>query len=117
MERRLFPRVPIKLNAEVIADGKTYSGVIDNISEEGMEYLITSYIDGAEEFHSEQRVEIKFQAHSGETEDVFCEVRWSMESATDERVLIVGMKIIDPPARYRELINNISIHNPESSPD
>ncbi len=115
MERRHSPRVPIRLNAEVKTEGKTYAGVIDNISEEGMEYLITSYIEATGEFQSEQKVEMKFRAPSGETVDVDCEVRWSMENAADERVLIVGMKILDPPSRYRELIEEITIHNSDDS--
>jgi hypothetical protein len=111
MERRHSQRVPVSLEAQIISDGKVYSGVIDNISEDGMEYLVTSFIKADKDFTSEKRVEMNFRAPSGEAVNLHCEVKWRKESAIDDRVLIVGMKIINPSPDYRKLIKDIYINN------
>lgn len=107
MEKRHSERIPCNLNAIIVSEGKDYSGQIENVSEDGVEYLITSKIQYSGNFTPDKTVKLNFQIPSGETLELDCEVKWFLKSPQSDikKTLIVGMKIKNPPRLYRELIS------------
>jgi hypothetical protein len=110
MEKRHSERLLCHLKAKIISAGKTFDGFIENVSEEGLEYLISSLIQVPEDFTPEKMIKLIFQNHSGETINLTCEAKWFLRSSPDSKTLTVGMKIINPPQEYRELIRNENIN-------
>ncbi len=109
MDRRLFKRKNINLNAKIISGGKTYDGYIKNVSEGGVVYLMTFSIQVSEDFTPETIIELYFQIPSGETLHLYCEVKWFLKASLDDKTLNLGMKIIDPPPKYIEFIKTLNI--------
>jgi hypothetical protein len=108
MEKRASERVPYSLDAKIISAGKTYDGSIENVSEGGIEYLMTSLVETPKQFIPDKVIEINFQVPSGEILHLTCQVKWYLEIDPHDRKLMLGMKIIDPHQRYKELLRKLS---------
>ncbi len=109
MEKRLFKRKTIHLNAMIISGGKTYDGYIENVSEGGVEYLMTSSINAPYDFTPETVIELIFQIPSGKTLHLYCEVKWFLKASLDDKKLNLGIKVIDPPPEYIEFVKTLNI--------
>ena len=106
MEKRLSQRIPCNLNATISSEGYTFDGFIENVSEGGVEYLITSSITSSGNFTPKKLIKLHFQIPSGEKLDLDCQVEWFLKTPHDkDKSLILGMKVINPPALYRKLVN------------
>ncbi len=106
MEKRHSERFPCNLDATIISEGSIFEGVIENVSEDGVEYLITSSITSSGKFTPKKMIKLKFQIPSGEKLDLDCELEWFLRTPEDkDKSLIIGMKIVDPPEIYRNLVN------------
>lgn len=107
LDRRAYKRIPVNLNAKIIINGKTYIGIIKNVSEEGVEYFITTSIEVSEDFTLKKIIELNFQIPSGELLNLICEMNWFLRASLYDKTLTLGMKIIDPPIRYKEFVNTL----------
>lgn len=107
MERRYSKRIPSNLKATIVSEGKRYEGSIENISEGGVEYLLTSLIHVSGEFKPDKEMQLSFQMPSGETLNLTCEVKWYLKDSPEEETMVVGMKIIEPPQEYMELVKHL----------
>ena len=107
MDKRQSNRVICNLNANIISGGKSCGGFIDNVSEDGIEYLITSAIKSSIDFVPEKMITLSFQTPSGKKVNLDCEVKWYLRTAPDDETMTLGMKILNPPATYHEFIQNI----------
>lgn len=103
MEKRKFVRKPCHLDAAIISGDKIYDGYIGNISEEGLEYLMTAYVQSPRDFTPERILQLNFPVSVKETVNLTCEAIWFLRAVSLDQTLI-GMKIINPPQKYRELI-------------
>lgn len=113
MTKRRSNRIECNISANIISGDRACGGFIDNISEDGVEYLLTSEIKSSKDFIPERIITLNFQTSSGETLNLDCEVRWYLRTAPEDETLTVGMKILSPPSVYREFlkdINNKSTH-------
>jgi hypothetical protein len=90
MEKRRHRRIPLNLSAKIISQGHAYDGLTENVSEGGLEYLITS-----------------LQIPSGETLTLSCEVRWFLRPSVLNTTLTLGLKILNPPDPYKEFIHSL----------
>ena len=108
MERRKSERLPFSSGASIVFRDRSYAGAIENISEDGVEYLVTSTIQTTEDLTPEKLIELNFQTPSGSNISLKCEVKWFLRTPGDGKTLTLGMKIIDPPAEYRELIKDLN---------
>ncbi len=104
MERRRFKRIPVYLKANIILNDKTYSGFIEDVSVEGIKYIVTYFFKPSENFTPEKKVSLNFQVPTGETLNLNCEIIWFTRITPDDKELTLGMKIIDPPQKYMEFI-------------
>jgi hypothetical protein len=108
MQKRLSKRIVITLNAELIAGGISYPGVIENISEYGV-CLKAAPIKSATNFAPGTKPGLKFQLPSGKTLNLHCMVRWIHTAKTQTEGLInsMGMMILDPPSEFSEFFKSV----------
>lgn len=109
MAKRLSTRIPVSLMAKIISGGKTYPGFIHNVSEGGIGYLIESMIDAEKNFSPKKMIVLNLQIPSGENLDLNCEIVMYSKSSPDDKRLTIGMKIIDPPEKYKEFVKTLEI--------
>lgn len=109
MEKRHHRRIPVRLEAFILTEDKTYMGSIENISENGFEYLVHSSIKAPEDFHYEKTVEIYFQVPSGEAVNMLCTVKWLSKSPSSDKPLSIGIKIAEPSPKFDGLIQALDI--------
>lgn len=113
MDKRQSNRVICNLNANIISGGKSCGGFIDNVSEDGVEYLMTSAIKSSIDFIPERIITLSFQTPSGKILYLECEVKWYLRTAPDDETMTVGMKILNPTTAYQEFLHDLdreSIH-------
>jgi hypothetical protein len=103
--KRHHKRFVITLNAQVIIGGKSYSGVIGNVSEEGVSSTITTYIKTDEQFAPHKLIQLVFELPSGDIIHLDCEIRWFLRPRELGSNMILGLYIVDPPSKYTEWIN------------
>ncbi|RJQ16117.1 MAG: PilZ domain-containing protein [Nitrospiraceae bacterium] len=96
------------LNAKVVSGGRIFDGTIESVSEDGLEYFITSFIKASGDLIPSKLVNINFQAPTGETLNLNCELMWFLETSPEDKTLLVGMKIIDPPLTYKEILKHLN---------
>jgi hypothetical protein len=107
-ERRHAQRIPVNLNAKIISEGNVFDGYIENMSEDGLEYYMTSFVSASKDFFSKKSIDIQFQSSSGELISLACELIWFLETVSEEKALLLGMKIINPPLTFKELVKRLN---------
>lgn len=107
MEKRANERLPFRMDAKITSEGKTYDGSIENVSEGGMEYLMTSLVEAPRDVIPDKIVHVNFQSPAGEILQLKCQVKWYMEVDPHDRTLMLGMEIINPDPGYKALIKNM----------
>ncbi len=111
-EKRHSRRFAVTLNAKVISDGKSYEGIIGNVSEEGLAYTITTFIQVERDFTPQKTIDIVFRLPSGEKLNLNCEVRWYLKPSPNNNTIILGMKILAPPPEYKKWIKKFELRQP-----
>src|SRR4030067_1634712 len=106
MEKRRSKRVIVSLKAELISDGTSYTGFIENLSENGL-FVTTTPTKTAIVFTPETRCEIKFQLPSGETLNLPCKIIWAYRTPPHGITNSIGLEIIDPHPKYREFLKTL----------
>ncbi|KPJ99565.1 MAG: hypothetical protein AMK71_09555 [Nitrospira bacterium SG8_35_4] len=106
-EKRSSERISCSLDATIISDAKIYEGFIKNVSESGLAYSSTSGIT-LRKGDPVKNVRLIFSVFSDEVIGLNCIPRWYATDGTEDHI-VTGMKIIDPPPRYNELIRNIHL--------
>ncbi len=96
MEKRLSKRIAVGFKAVFISDGTSYQGVIENLSEKGLN-VITSPLKAAIDFIPETLLKLNFQTFLGETLNLQCKVKWACKTLPHRLTNRIGMEIIDPP--------------------
>lgn len=104
MEQRRFKRIPLILDAKIISNDGSYEGYTENVSIEGLKYLITSVVTVSKYFIPGNKIALAFKLPNGETLDLTCEIIWVSETPDSHKKICVGMKIIDPPREYKEFL-------------
>lgn len=99
-----------EIAAKFISKDKTYYGVIDDVYNDDEGYMLT-YSINAEDFHHEKIMMLTLQIPSGETVCIKCEVKWYLKASDDNKRLMLGMKIIDPPLVYKQFVKGINFFN------
>lgn len=102
--KRLYARQPSHLHARLSINHTTYEGVIEDVSEVGMGYLITTSFEAAQGITPKNIATLDFQLPSGALIHVNCEIVWTSSKLFNENKLTVGVKILDAPLEYREWI-------------
>lgn len=102
MEKRQHKRKLVSLNAKIISGGTTYSGIIVNLSEEGI-YMLTATSDVTIDFNPESRLRLVTELPTKEILGMECNVKWFQKKTSPRGPKFkIGMEIIDPPLTYLE---------------
>ena len=111
-QKQRFKRYNVNLMSVVSSDAKSYAGFIQNVSEEGLAYESYSFVPMLNKLSEKKIINLMLKMPSGETLNLNCEVKWSSEPPPwsliqNYRIFNMGMKIIDPPLKYREYVNTL----------
>ena len=109
---RAYERKVVDLEAEVLAGGHTYSGIIENISTDGLYIQFTTEpTKSAKDFLPISRLIISFQLPSGEKVELTCESRWIniYTEPPDSVVNHLGIQIIDPPQTLKDFVDTLQM--------
>ena len=104
---RASERKTVNLKAEVLAGGNTYSGVIENISSDGLYIQFTTEpTKSAKDFLPKSKFHIIFQIPAGEKFELTCESRWIniYTEPPDSVVNNLGIQIIEPPEELKAFV-------------
>jgi len=107
-EKRASERISCNLEASVISDASIYDGFIKNLSEDGLEFRSAPASNLPRGVDPPGIIRLLFSIFSDEVIRLVCIPRWYAEVLSHDQVR-VGMKIINPPVRYSELIRNIHL--------
>jgi hypothetical protein len=106
MEKRRFKRYLARFHSVILAKGKSYAGSLENVSEEGLAYIMSSFRPAIKDLVPEEKIKLLVLTPSGETLNLNCEIRWTNAHCENDK-FCVGAKIIDPPARYKEFLKTL----------
>jgi len=109
MERRRHKRIYVHLKAVIMVDDQTYDGYIENISESGIGYLMSTPGRFKDDYLSNKRIELNVQMQPGKTIVLHCVGTWSKKGLGSGKTVGLGMNIIDPPPEYKDWIRNFPI--------
>ncbi len=123
--RRTRMRISVSLEAELISRGRSYEGVLDNVSAFGAKwYQYAGTTGNLSEYGANTRIspaktavlltcetpiKLKFQLSSGEKIILNCRIKWSRKTLPHDLSNSLGM---DPPSEYTEM--GIEIIGPPS---
>jgi len=96
MERRQFERIIIGFKAVIIHNGKTYEGVVENLSKSGV-CVISYQAEFNLEAHKGESLELKLYTFSDETLVMQCRASWTSKVNPHKLANRIGLEIIDPP--------------------
>ncbi len=103
MERRSSSRIVTTFDAEFSLEENNYTGVIENISEEGICMRFPSSTAPIE-FTPGTELYLNIKPSPEETMNLHCVIRWSISISRDRLSGSAGMEIINPSAEYGELL-------------
>ena len=96
MERRLFKRIAFGVKAEIICDGKSFGGIIEDLSETGAN-IITDPIEDASGFVQGAEMELKFRPVNDELMILNCKLQWIHKAHPKSQIYKIGMVLVNPP--------------------
>ena len=114
--KRSSERFSVNLNSVITSGFRNYLGFIDNVSEEGLAYIRVdrdTFTLTLKEFTPEKIINIILVVPYGETLNLNCQIKWSAILSSpwplpeDYPTLGIGMKIINPPLKYREYVETL----------
>jgi hypothetical protein len=105
--RKLTARTPVNLTAKIVSKGETHPGFIQNVSEDGIGYLLESVFEVDKDFAPKKKLSINLQIPSGETLNLNCEIIWCSRKSPDDKRLSIGLKIIKPSQKYKKFAKKL----------
>jgi hypothetical protein len=88
MERRRYKRYNARNNSVILSKGNSYAGSIQNVSKEGLAYIMSTFIEALEDLLPEEKIKLIILTPSGETLNLDCEIRWTKEHCEKENFCI-----------------------------
>jgi hypothetical protein len=107
MEKRDSERIPYSFDTKITLAGKIFDGSVENISKDGIEYLMTAFVENPKKYIPNEIVKIDFQISSGEVLNLECQLKWYLKVDPLDRKLLLGMKIMNPDPKYEEFLSNL----------
>ena len=109
MERRKFNRFPSSLTGVIIIEGKSYIGYLKNLSQEGIEYLgMLDFYHYHKEINPKKKVKLIVEKTiNNNVINLDCEIIWTKGRSSDSSKPFIGIKILNPPNSYIDLINTL----------
>lgn len=106
-EKRRTERIVESLDAEIIANNKTYNGLIMNFSEDGL-YMVTATANSVVDITPLTVVDLKCGLPSNEKLSLKCKVKWFQTKNSPHGISFsMGMEILNPPKEYKDFIKSL----------
>ena len=114
--KRSSERFSVNLNSVITSGFRSYLGFIENVSEEGLAYIRVdrdTFTLTLKEFIPEKIINIILVVSDGVTLSLNCQIKWSSLLSSpwplpdDYPTLGIGLKIINPPLKYREYLETL----------
>lgn len=96
MDRRENKRVTAGFRTEILYNGFTYPGVIENLSAAGAR-ILTDPLDNKIDFRQYEPVELKFESPEGKEINLKCTVMWSSYIPPHNVRCRIGVELIGRP--------------------
>jgi transcriptional regulator with PAS, ATPase and Fis domain len=106
LERRRFKRLNARFHSVILSKGNSYAGSIENVSEEGLAYIMSTFNEAKKDLIPEEKIKLLILTPSGYTLNLNCEIIWTKEHCEKENFCI-GAKIIDSSAKYKEFLETL----------
>ena len=106
MERRRHKRIYVHLKASITVDDQTFEGYVENISESGIGFLMSSPGRFKDDFLTNKDIELTLQMQPDKTIDLNCVAKWAKTGLSTSKIVGIGMNIIDPSPEYLDLVKN-----------
>ena len=84
------------MRAEIIIHGKSFRGVIEDLSETGAN-IITDPVEDASVFVQGAEIELKFRPLDDEIIVLNCKIQWIHMAYPGTQIYKVGILLVDPP--------------------
>jgi hypothetical protein len=107
MKRICSDNMRVNLNGYIYSGDETYSGIIEYISNEGMESIISSSIKVSKDFTPPQIIHLNILTPLGSTLNLTCNVICFLRSEPEDKTLTMEMKVLNPPPQYLEFIETV----------
>jgi hypothetical protein len=115
MDRRQYKRSPHFLDANIVSGRNVYDGCIENVSRDGIEYIITSTLQAPAHMIPEKVIDLYLEVPSGEEANLRCEVVWYLKNlpfvctskSPKDIKMLLGLKVLYPTSTYCRLIDKI----------
>lgn len=108
MERRKQKRLKFLRKATLLIDTKPYAGFIEDVSIDGIKYVVTAFLNTPENFSPRRQLQCAFQLPSGAVIRLSGELVWFTRLSPSDKELTVGIKLVDPPIEFREFVASLS---------
>ena len=105
-ERRRHKRIYVHLKASIMVDDQTFEGYVENISESGIGFLMSSPGRFKDDYLTNKNIELNLQMQPGKTIELNCVAKWAKTGISSGKVVGVGMNIIDPPPEYLDWVKS-----------
>ncbi len=96
IDKRVAKRITAGYKAEITFEGKTYQGVIENLSETGASITIVSQEKDLG-LTPGKELKLKFEMQPDEILTLNCTIRWSTKLPPHGLINGIGLEIADPP--------------------
>jgi hypothetical protein len=107
MQRMFRDKIRVNLNGNIYSGDKTFAGIIEYISNEGMEYILSSSIKVSKDYTPPQIIQLNFLTPIGSSLNLTCNVICFLRSEPEDNTLTMGMKVLNPPPQYLEFMETI----------
>ncbi len=107
MEKRRHKRVYIHQQASISVDDQTIAGYIENISESGIGYLMSSPGQFKDDFLINKTIEVHVQIQPDKMLDLMCVAIWAKRGVASSKTIGVGMSVIDPPHEFIDWVKTL----------
>lgn len=96
MERRKNKRHPANVRTKILYKGRTYSGVIENLSASGAGVL-TDPLKNEVEFRQYDPIKLNFKSPSGEKFNIKCTIMWASYIPPQNVRCRIGLELVGRP--------------------
>ncbi len=107
MQRIFSDKNRVNFNGNIYSAGKTYAGLIEYVSNEGMDYMISSSIIVSKDFTPPQEMQLSFLTPWGNSFNLKCNVICFLRSEHEDNTLTFVMKVLNPPQHYMKFIDTL----------
>ncbi len=98
LQRIFSDQIRVNLNGNINSEGKTYPGLIEYVSNEGTDYMISSLIKVSKNFTPPHEMQLSFLTPLGNSLNLTCNVICFLRSEHEDNTFNFVMKVLNPPA-------------------